>query len=158
MEPWLEADAVMSACGRYRYALRRRWRKGRGELLVVGLNPSRADARFDDPTLRRCIGFAQRWGFQGLRLANLFAWRARDPAQLLRVHDPIGPDNDHWLQQLADGADLVLAAWGTKGDWLNRAESVRVQLGPWHCLGLSRQGAPLHPLYLPRERQPQLGG
>ncbi len=143
MEPWLEADAVMSACGRYRYALRRRWRKGRGELLVVGLNPSRADARFDDPTLRRCIGFAQRWGFQGLRLANLFAWRARDPAQLLRVHDPIGPDNDHWLQQLADGADLVLAAWGTKGDWLNRAESVRVQLGPWHCLGLSRQGAPL---------------
>ena len=50
MEPWLEADAVMSACGRYRYALRRRWRQGSGELLVVGLNPSRADARVDDPT------------------------------------------------------------------------------------------------------------
>ena len=62
--------------------------------------------------------------------ANLFAWRARDPAQLLRVRDPIGPDNDHWLQRLAEGADLVLAAWGTKGDWLNRAESVRARLGP----------------------------
>jgi len=155
MEPWTEADAVLSLCGRYRYGLWRRWRSGRGELLVVGLNPSRADARIDDPTLRRCIGFAQRWGFAGLRLANLFAWRSRDPAQLKRVVDPIGPENDRWLLSLAAGADLIVAAWGNTGQEFARADQVRRQLSPWYCLGLSRQGAPLHPLYLPRDRQLQ---
>jgi len=155
MEPWTEADAVLSGCGRYRYGLWRRWSSGRGELLVVGLNPSRADARIDDPTLRRCIGFAQRWGFSGLRLANLFAWRSRDPAQLRRVRDPIGPENDRWLQTLAEGVDQIVAAWGNAGQAFARAEQVRRQLSPWHCLGLSRQGAPLHPLYLPRDRRLQ---
>ena len=155
MERCTEAAAALSPCGRYRYGLWRRWSAGRGELLVVGLNPSRADGHCDDPTLRRCIGFAQAWGFQGLRVANLFAWRARDPVQLRRVGDPVGPDNDRWLLQLAEGAELILAAWGNRGQWQGRDQRVLTLLGPWHCLGFSAQGAPLHPLYLPRSCRPQ---
>lgn len=101
------------------------------------------------------MGFAQAWGFQGLRLANLFAWRARDPVQLRRVCDPVGPENDRWLLQLAEGAELILAAWGNRGQWQGRDQRVLQLLGPWHCLGFSAQGAPRHPLYLPRSCRPQ---
>lgn len=83
--------AVLSPCGRYRYELTRRWAPGP----LVGwvmLNPSRADAHTDDPTVRRCVGFAHRWGYGGLIIRNLYALRATDPAALADHLDPVGPD------------------------------------------------------------------
>jgi len=122
---------------------------------VVGLNPSRADATVDDPTLRRCIGFARSWGFSGLRLANLFAWRAPDPRALGRLQDPVGPEADRWLVRLADGADLVLAAWGNGGRLGGRSQAVLRLLPALHVLRLTQAGEPAHPLYLPAALQPQ---
>jgi hypothetical protein len=48
----------------HRYVLRREWNQNvRGILNWIMLNPSTADDHFDDPTIRRCVGFAKRWGF-----------------------------------------------------------------------------------------------
>src|SRR5438045_3510538 len=88
----LRRAAAISACGRYRWWLRRSWHQGgNGRVLCfIMLNPSTADARTDDPTIRRCMGFARSWGFSTLDVRNLFAWRATEPTELLRTDDPIG--------------------------------------------------------------------
>ncbi len=85
-------NAHLSICRRYRYALLRRWGEGKNAMFI-GLNPSTADETADDPTIRRCVSFAKAWGFGGLCMANLFAYRATNPADMLMQADPIGPDN-----------------------------------------------------------------
>ena len=150
----LERSARFSPCRTYRYGLWRRWGPGH-TLMVVGLNPSTADETQDDPTIRRCIGFARAWGFGALRMANLFAYRAISPERLRQAADPIGPENDRSLQELADGAGLVLAAWGSHGTFLGRNRAVRRLLPDLHILRLTRTGEPAHPLYLPADLTPQ---
>ena len=86
--------ATFSTCGRYRYTLTRIWGEPDGERAAfILLNPSTADAEKDDPTIRRCIAYARAWGFVGLEILNLFAWRSTDPHNLRMVPDPIGPMN-----------------------------------------------------------------
>src|ERR687886_2684884 len=137
--------AAFSRCGRYRYALWREWGPGRSTVLFVALNPSTADHRRDDPTVRRCIRFARDWGFGSIALANLFAYRTPEPRLLRRVDDPVGPANDRWLSRLVREAELVVAAWGARGDHRGRAAAVAPCLGRLHCLGLTQGGAPRHP-------------
>lgn len=142
------AGAIMSPCGRYRYRLWRVWRRG-PRVLFIGLNPSTADAERDDPTVRRCIGLAKAWGFSGMELANLFAYRATDPRVLAQADDPVGPDNDRWLAWLAKRTACRVACWGNHG-WLHdRAAEVVVRLPKLRCLGVTKLGHPRHPLYLP---------
>lgn len=145
-------SAVISGCGSYRYQLWRSWLGGEGYVLIVGLNPSKADAAQDDPTIRRCVDFAQRWGFSALAMGNLFAFRATKPEDMMAADDPVGPENDVHLEQMALGARLVVAAWGTQGSW--RAETVRNTLPNLHYLALSKDGQPRHPLYLPKNLVP----
>ncbi|MBL7251277.1 DUF1643 domain-containing protein [Alloalcanivorax sp. C16-2] len=147
-------SANFSRCRRYRYALWRRWRDGDDYLLLVGLNPSTADHRKDDPTIRRCIGFARDWGYSGLCVANLFAYRATYPRDLFAADDPIGPRNDWWLRRLAADAALVVAGWGNHGTQGDRAARVRAWLPALHCLRLNGSGEPAHPLYLPKTLTP----
>ncbi|MCT0213416.1 DUF1643 domain-containing protein [Synechococcus sp. CS-1327] len=149
-----ERGAVFSPCRRYRYALWRRWGEPADGAVVVGLNPSTADEHADDPTVRRCIAFARDWGFSGLTMINLFAFRATRPADLVEAADPVGPDNDRWLQACCAGSRLVVAAWGRRGGWLERDQAVRRMLPPLQVLGLGKTASPLHPLYLPRTRRP----
>jgi hypothetical protein len=94
----VERAAAFSRDGRYRYALWREWDAAKPCVLFIGLNPSSADDRRDDPTIRRCTGFARRWGFGRLAVGNLFALRTPHPSQLRRVPSPVGPRNDRWLQ------------------------------------------------------------
>lgn len=136
----------------YRYTLTRGpWLNGEGTVLFVMLNPSTADETTDDPTVRRCVRFAQAWGFATLTVGNLYALRATDPRMLFRVDDPIGPKNDLALIQLARGADEVIVAWGaTQRPDLDRADHVLDLLeaahGPVQCLGLTvATGQPRHP-------------
>jgi len=117
------------------------------------LNPSTADARRDDPTIRRCVGFARRWGFAQLRVVNLFALRATDPRTLRTVRDPrsiIGPRNDAVLRREARSADVIVAAWGAHGALHDRATDVLALLPDvaWQCLGTTKAGLPRHPLML----------
>ncbi|MEX2446608.1 MAG: DUF1643 domain-containing protein [Dehalococcoidia bacterium] len=143
------ASASFSRDGRYRYSLRRSWDAG-PHVVWVMLNPSRATAEEDDPTLRRCAGFSRRWGFGSLEVVNLFAAVATEPADLRRFEDPVGPANDRALRAALVGADLVVAAWGAgHGGLLGRAARVRRRLdGAW-CLGVTASGDPRHPLRLP---------
>lgn len=146
--------AVFSPCRRYRYAL---WRhlgdsSGVGHeryAMFVGLNPSTADEFVDDPTIRRCIAFARAWGFDGLCMTNLFAYRATEPSDLLAQKDPTGPDNDRILAEVASNACIIVAAWGNHGDHLGRASIVMRTLPRLHYLRLNKNGQPGHPLYLP---------
>lgn len=130
----------------YRYALWRVWNPSLPVLLVVGLNPSTADASSDDATIRVCRNLAKRWGMGGLVMANLFAYRTKTPAIMRSAQEPVGPRNDRWLRYLARRAGLVLAAWGTNGSHLGRAHQVCQRLPLLHCLALNRDGSPHHPL------------
>jgi hypothetical protein len=144
----VQRSAHISACGNYRYSLERVWEPKQPSVLIIGLNPSAADAERDDPTLKRCIGFAKYWGYGGLVIGNLFAYRATDPRVLKQVADPIGLENDSWLARLREGTDRAVAAWGNHGSLYNRAQSVAGRLGRLYCLGCTTSGAPKHPLYV----------
>ena len=156
--PITSSDANISTCGRYRYWLRRGWDNPAAlpsEVCFIMLNPSTADASRDDPTIRRCIRFAQEWGYSCLSVRNLFSLRATNPAELLRAPDPIGPRGVTALKD-CDYADLVVAAWGAKPP-LDRDKAVLTLLGgiPLFCLGKTKEGYPRHPLYV-RADQPLL--
>jgi hypothetical protein len=144
--------AVISECGRYRYKLTRTWNTFLRPAGFIMLNPSTADATLDDPTIRRCIKFAKRWDCGGIEVANLFGYRATDPSELLGDYDPIGPENDRYIREVAEQCHPVVLAWGAKGSLggrykavLQQLESVGVKL--FH-LGLTKDGFPRHPLYL----------
>lgn len=168
-----ERACHFSPCRTYRYSLRITWDAARKPQLFIGLNPSTADEENDDPTVRRCIDYAHRWGAGGLVMANACAYRATDPKAMLAFDgDQIGPKNTiEYLQRLAsECAGNPVAAWGkhadkvpffgasggtsgkrpstTRGDFLKRF------MGPLDCLRLNKDGSPCHPLYLPATLTP----
>lgn len=142
--------ASFSDCRTYRYELWREWDPTLGAFVVIGLNPSTADERTDDPTIRRCIGFAQRFGCGRLVMLNLFAFRATKPKDMLATVDPIGPRNDEILRHHAadTGSLFTVAAWGIHGEPTRVAEVAAI-FPRLECLGRNKDGSPKHPLYLP---------
>ena len=144
----MKRSAHFSRCKQYRYALWRTWDAKRPTVLFVGLNPSTADATEDDPTIKRCIRFADDRGYGRLAVANLFAYRATSPAVLRQTPHPIGTANNRWLRRLAAESDVCVAAWGNGGRHLGRDTEVIGILGDLKCLGLTKTGAPRHPLYV----------
>jgi hypothetical protein len=148
----MKADALMSPCGAYRYWLTRTWDATRPSVCFIMLNPSTADAARDDPTIRRCVGFGERWGCGGVHVVNLFALRATDPKALRAHADPVGPENDEWIRRGVRGR-AVVAAWGASPLAARRARDVLKltdTAGVW-CLGVTRDGHPRHPLYVPND-------
>jgi len=163
----MSGSAEFSLCGRYRYLLRRTWDPERAGVLFVMLNPSTADATNDDATIRRCVGFARDWGYGGISVANMFAFRATDPRELLSARmrgiDTIGPSNDATLLLAGLDASVIVVAWGNHAGALPyRAEAVISLLrkvaraGDLYCLGLTEQGHPRHPLRLARTTRLQV--
>jgi hypothetical protein len=151
-------SAVISPCEEYRYELVRRW--GNGPLLGwIMLNPSTADASQDDPTIRRCIGFAKAWCYDGIIVRNLFALRATDPRELKAHENPVGDDNLYHLGQCWQ-QNLTIAGWGghrSAADLIATNSGVRAQLESLNlsCLGTTGSGAPCHPLYLRSDTEPR---
>lgn len=142
-------NAEFSSCRKYRYALWRWWNKSKPFVLFIGLNPSTADEENDDPTIRRCIGFAQTWHFGGLCMTNLFAVRATDPKIMIAHPDPIGLDNDKWIIKLSEQSDKIVAAWGTKGNYMQRDNRVCNLINKEiYCLEITKNNFPKHPLYI----------
>ena len=165
-------QTTLSACRKYRYTLWRDWdmdlltgcaddaKDLESYAMFIGLNPSTADEDKDDPTIRKCIGFARRWGFAGLCMTNLFAWRATQPKDMKRSENPCGGDNQHHLLQCASDAGIIIAAWGKNGTFRNQdltvtqwLRSIGVNL---HCLRTNLDGSPEHPLYVPYDVAPKL--
>ncbi|NBZ89550.1 DUF1643 domain-containing protein [Stagnihabitans tardus] len=154
-----ESVAVYSDCEAYRYRLERVWAPG-PRVLFVMLNPSTATEVQNDPTVERCERRARALGFGSFAVGNIFAYRATDPKVMRAQADPIGPENDRAILEMAAQADRIVAAWGTHGAHLGRGAAVENLLrGQGHALyhlGLSIAGIPKHPLYIAYERQPEL--
>ena len=144
----MKTDAKLSDCRKYRYALWRTWDASKPYVMIVGLNPSTADETEDDPTLIRCINFAKSWGYGGVCMANLFAFRATDPSDMKASSDPVGLENDIWLSNLSEDAGIIVAAWGNDGNHLGRASVVKAALPNLYCIKMNKSGEPAHPLYL----------
>lgn len=148
--------ATFDHSGRYRYHLTRRWQTGRGHVVFVLLNPSTADEHREDPTVRRCMGYARRWGARELRVVNIFAYRATKPADMLAVADPVGPENDRAIRTACLRASRVVFGWGAHGSHLSRSDAVVKLLKDRraYCLGTTALGEPRHPLYLRADAEP----
>jgi hypothetical protein len=167
-------SAVLSEDGRYRYRLDRTWHSG-GRVLFVMLNPSTADATVDDPTIRRCIGFAKAWACGALTVVNLYAWRATKPCDLNGAQEPVGEfgpygegrrrenRNDVVIREAAAECGLRVIAWGSSPGPLQWRATRVVELldeTRWqgqrrklYCLGETKAGHPRHPLYIPGDTQ-----
>lgn len=146
--------ASLSRCGQYRYSLSRQWDASLGTVCFIGLNPSTADAYQDDPTIRRCIGFAKSWGYGGLIIVNVFAFRTPYPNALKQADEPIGPRNAHYLNLAKKTSDLQVAIWGNDGTFLNQAARIQKRFENLHVIRMNQSGQPAHPLYLPKQLKP----
>jgi hypothetical protein len=147
----MERSALFSPCGLYRYRLGRIWDVEKRLLVFCMLNPSTATAEEDDPTIRRCMGFARAHDYGGIYVINLFAYRSTLPSALRDVADPVGPETDE-LIHLTAFERTVVAAWGTLGGLNGRDKHVLQLLRKVAhrvvCLGITMNGHPRHPLYL----------
>lgn len=164
---YIDMGAVISADEKYRYVLWRTWERAKPVVVWWMLNPSTADAKKDDATIRKCVGFAERWGCGGIRVVNLFALRSRNPRALIEaaveVDHVVGPENLRWVQDVTGATfhtiagSSVVCAWGR---WASHprlrgmAAHVRDSVAParpCYTLGLTKCGQPVHPLMIAYE-------
>lgn len=152
--------ADISQCGKYRYSLSRTWNSDLPGVLFIMLNPSTADAEDDDPTIRRCIGFAKAWSCGSIKVVNLFAYRTAYPSELAEVNESlrVGESNDREIRSALlthqDAGDYIVVAWGASFHVAHIMERIKkvvsfLSLGDIMCLGITQNGSPKHPLYLP---------
>ncbi|KZL48024.1 hypothetical protein A2T98_20395 [Nodularia spumigena CENA596] len=158
--------AEIDSTKKYRYLLGRKWDENLPQVTFVMLNPSTADDQKDDRTLTRCITFAKSWGYGSLEVVNLFAYRATDPDKLFQINDPVGSENNTWIQLAINRADLIIVAWGgnkyptlknRNAEVLSLISSLGKTL---YSLGkLTADGHPRHPVRLSSstERKPFIG-
>jgi hypothetical protein len=158
---FIEKSAIFSDDKIYRYTLSRKWSGGNGKFVVwIMLNPSTADDQLEDPTIRRCCLYAKDWGYSGIIILNIFAFRDTDPSKMKKFHSPIGKDNDRYILEVVNNDDvgLIIGGWGQHGSHLNRNGHVKKLLShkTIHCLGKTKCGNPLHPLYLRKDLLPKI--
>lgn len=156
-----DKGAIISDCKNYRYVLWRVWNPDKPKCMFIMLNPSKADGNIDDPTIRRCIGFADAWGYGGFYVCNLFPYRATRPQDLLMTDDPFGQGNKDYIKELYDKVEIVVGAWGNANivDKLMRGLSefrlIDFTFPKLHYLELSNTHRPKHPLYLKKDCKPK---
>jgi hypothetical protein len=147
-----QRGATFDTTRQYRYSLWRTWEDRGNRATFVLLNPSQANEVDDDPTIRRCMGFARDRGYSSVEIVNLFAYCATQVKTLKKANDPIGFENDAYIQEASQRANLLICAWGNWGSLWGRNLEVMGLLGEVKCgcLGMTRSGHPRHPLYLPK--------
>jgi hypothetical protein len=155
----LAATATISACGTYRYSLERATGIVGPNIAWLMINPSTATAEKDDHTIRKVIGFSRRAGYGVALVVNLFAWRTKDVRDLrTNLADAEGEENCRAIMEATAISDGVVCAWGPKRWAYEQAEQTLLWLaghpaGPRRllCVGTAKDGAPLHPLFVPYE-------
>lgn len=155
--------ALLSSDRLYRYTLERIWDPDRPRCAFIGLNPSTADESQLDPTLRRCVRFADGWGYGSFVMLNVFAFRTTDWRGLKMARDPVGSANWTWLRaktkEVVEQGGIVVCCWGTHvkdvrgGRTL--ALSIRDLLAKPYVIRTTLSGFPEHPLYLPSNLEPE---
>jgi hypothetical protein len=155
--------ALLSPCRIYRYTLERVWDIDRPRCAFVGLNPSTADEHQLDPTLRRCVRFADSWGYGSFIMLNVYAFRSTDWRGVQMYGAPVGPDNDKWVGrtvlEIEGNGGIVICCWGThvkdiRGG-LDRSAAVCAMISRPYYIRMTRSGYPEHPLYLPSNLEPE---
>ncbi len=150
------SGAEFSPDRKWRYVLWRRWTSAKPMVAFIGLNPSTADEIMNDPTVTRCINYAKDWDYGGMYMLNLFAFRATDPKEMKAANDPIGVANDRTIIEYSNDSFITVCCWGNHGSFMERGHEVSELLNNktnLFCFGMTRQGEPMHPLYLKRDRQ-----
>lgn len=154
----IKRDAVISENEEYRYWLKRSWNESLPSMGFIMLNPSTADAYVDDPTIRRCIGFAVREGCGSIEVVNLAALRTPYPEYLKTMQyngkDIVGAENRRYVDLVLNSCAIVIAAWGSsifKVDLGSEIGHLVLSRKLIHCFGLTATGQPRHPLYLPKD-------
>ena len=153
---YIDSGATFDSTRTYRYSLYRVWDGSKRAVAFIMLNPSTADEFVLDPTVRRCLGYAMDKGYGSLWVLNLYALRSTDPKQLKTHKDPVGPENDNSILRIVEffktEMDLVVA-WGNYGRHYGRESQVLKMLHSYdlYCLGTTKMGSPVHPLYQPRD-------
>lgn len=144
----MKTDAILSDDRKYRYVLSRIWDETKPFVMIVGLNPSTADETENDPTINRCIEFSKSWGYGGVYMLNLFAFRATLPKDMKNAKDPVGVENDNYIEEYSKLCDKVVCAWGNDGSYKKRSKTVLSNLNNTYYIKLNKSGEPAHPLYL----------
>jgi len=150
----MKTDAILSDDRKYRYVLSRIWDESKPTVMFIGLNPSTADETTNDPTIIRCIEFAKSWGYGGVYMLNLFAFRATQPEDMFQANEPIGIDNDNYLMEYSKKCDKIICAWGNHGKFKDRSNEMKSKLNNLYYLKLNQTGEPAHPLYLKSDLVP----
>jgi hypothetical protein len=155
-------SAILSVDQKYRYRLTRDiGMMGDGACCFVMLNPSTADATQDDPTIRRCIGYARTLGCSRLEVVNLFAYRSTSPEVLsaMSMMHAIGPENDRHILDACNASRMIICAWGNHGKLYGRGKTVLALIRsqgkePMSLKLNAKSGQPAHPLYLKADAVP----
>ncbi len=161
-KPGEKREAVFSPCRTWRYRLAQIWNEDKEPLYWLMLNPSTADEIKNDPTVERCERRARMWGYGGSVVFNIFAYRATEPKHMRAAQDPIGPENDKWIRELAEisKTNMVIGGWGEHGEHLARGRKVMDMFnqsgGKLYALKQNASGNPAHPLYIGYEKEPFL--
>jgi len=151
----IEKSAVIRGVhDEYRYQLRRVWDYSKPQCVWIMLNPSTADSKINDATIRKCMRFAFLWGYGGITVVNLFAYRSRNPKTVAQLPPQIaiGPDNDFFIMEAAAQARGIVFGWGAVPFATQRARNLTYELArspalcPPQCLGVTIKGEPRHPL------------
>lgn len=140
--------AIFSEDGKYRYTLWRIWSQVRPILLCIGLNPSKAGAIINDPTVIRMMVRADKAGFGGLFMGNEYGYVSTNPDALLDKGDFVGADNDDYLKQMIGLSGRTMCGWGSFPAAAKRASAVLAMIPEPYCLGVNQDGQPKHPLYV----------
>lgn len=162
-EPVIRRDATF-LCEGVRLTLSRHWAPG-PRALVIGCNPSDADALKDDPTSKWWNRWFAHYGFGGYDAVNVFPFCSPDPGKCKqRVkeawagewydRDALQHNGTH-VAKLAKAADQVFVCFGNIAndidyDWVEMVvEHVQTGVAPWPdlwCWGTTKSGAPTHPM------------
>lgn len=152
--------ADISRCGKYRWRLDRPINlplDQRTHALLIGVNPSDADATKNDATIRKDLGFARRLGWSHITKGNLLGYRATKVSEIAQVDDPVGCENDKYLVHMMQEVDLVVACWGPpeklpkrfRNEWRKVVGMAHELRKPLYCLGVTKGGHPRHTLMTP---------
>lgn len=150
-----KSGAIFSECRTWRYQLWRTWDRSLPSIAFVGLNPSTADQRKLDNTTLKCVRWSRRDGYGTFIMLNLFGLVSTDPKGLRQCEDPVGPWTDQWLKRTIDSVKTVVLCYGGHSHPLikGRIKAVNEMVTNPMCLGVTKGGAPLHPLYLKNSTQ-----
>ena len=151
----IKKSAIFSPCETYRYSLTRIWNHKKKPILFIGLNPSTADENNDDPTIRKCMHYVYQWGFGGLIMVNLFAFRATLPNDLKKSKFPVGKNNNQFIINAAQKSEMTIVAWGNDGQLYGRDNEVLELISNPMCINTNKTGQPAHPLYQKNDATPK---